>query len=66
MVWPMVRFIFTVDRVRKFILSRKLTGAIFIRPEDLPVTGNGLGAGKLRDYFPDDRAHKFGDPLGIY
>ena len=66
MVWPKVNFIFTVDRVRKFIISRKLTGAICVRPEDLPVTGYPSGSMKLREYFPDDRAHQLGDPLGIY
>jgi len=68
MVWPLPRYIFITDRVRKLIESEGLTGCSFIAPKDLPHSryGSGFSPGRLSYYMPESRASELGRPLGIY
>lgn len=67
MVWPMPRFIFVSEKVKKFIKANKLTGGSIVPVEKLGCTGDyGFGPGRLSYCMPEDRAHLLGDSLGIF
>lgn len=67
-VWPLPRFIFVTDRVRKLIEARKMTGCSFLAPKDIPYSryDSGFSPGRLSYYMPEERARVLGEPLGIY
>jgi len=71
MVWPLPRYFFVTERVREVIINHKLTGCTLIPYTELPnkyekkLLGT-ISPGRLRRWMPEDRAHKLGDPLGIY
>jgi hypothetical protein len=67
-VWPLPRYIFITDRLRKLIQAHNLSGCIFIEPKDLPFSqfDSGFSPGRLSNYMPEKRANELGQPLGIY
>jgi hypothetical protein len=71
MVWPLPRFVFVTDRVRRIVRAKRLRGCILIPVDNLPTNEEqgiipGLSPGRLRQWMPDDRARELGEPLGIY
>jgi hypothetical protein len=66
MVWPLPLFIFVTDRVAQLIFDSRLTGAVLKKPEELDLSGDGFGPGRLSHWMPEKRAHELGDKLGIY
>jgi hypothetical protein len=64
-VWPLPRFIFVTDRVKKAIEEKGLRGGRFIASKDLKCI-NDLGPGRLSHIMPDNRARMLGKSLGIY
>jgi hypothetical protein len=72
LVWPLPVYIFATDKFRAVMLRNKIRGAQFIALESM--TGSSrldpsldtLSPGRLRNYLPEDRAHLYGDRLGIF
>jgi uncharacterized protein CXXCG len=64
-VWPLPGFIFVTDRVANAIKDKGFSGVVFTASIDLRPT-DGLGAGRLSYYMPEQRAREIGEPLGIY
>ena len=66
MVWPLPKYIFVTDRVAQLVRDNRLMGAVLERPADLRFTSGGFSPGRLSYWMPEQRAHEFGDALGIY
>lgn len=68
MVWPLCRYIFIADRLRRLVEANHLTGCHFIAPKDLPISryNSGYSPGRLSYYMPQNRAKELGEGLGIF
>ena len=68
MVWPLPRYIFITNRLRRLLESSKLIGFCFVALKDLPYSryDTGFSPGRLSYYMPEKRAKELGEPLGIY
>lgn len=66
MVWPLPRFIFVTERVKKALEGVHARGFRFVAPVDLKCGAAGLGPGRLSHWMPEARARELGEPLGIY
>jgi hypothetical protein len=65
MVWPLPRFIFATDRVAQLIMSEEFTGVELTELSELRVSSHELTPGRLSYWFPRQKAHRIGGPLGI-
>ena len=67
MVWPLPRYIFVSDRVRRSIDAAGFMGAKFYKLSDLKTgLSDTLTPGRLSDWMPAERAKELGESLGIY
>ncbi len=64
-IWPLPRYNFVTDRLKRIIERHHLTGAEFTAMRDLETT-DGFGPPRLRSIFPEEQAKRLGEPLGIY
>lgn len=55
MVWPLPKYIFVTDRVKRVICENKLTGVFFRSVDSLDLSG-GFSPGRLSYYMPEPRA----------
>ncbi len=66
-IWPLSGF-YVTDRVAQFILRNKLGPAKLVPLEQMqwPKYVPDLAPGRLRDWYPEERARALGESLGIH